>query len=212
MATMESTPARIMSRQCLSPVRSHSAIQLPARANQSGPMRRRTAGSPGSLRLGLAHGIEVRDGRGAYSADLVHDVAGALVGGEVIEGTPVGGLADARFLGAVAPLDDVVARAEPAHGAEVVGVGLAGVARVGFGETEEIGAAAAQIAVPHPERRAEFGVVPGVAAPVVVPDVARRGVGVHEVADTARSRTRHGRRPGAGSRRARSRGRPRWIS
>ena len=113
----------------------------------------------------------------------MHDVAGALVGGEVVEGTPVGGLADAGFLGAVAPLDDVVAGAEAGHGAEVIAVGLAGVAGVRLGETEEVGAAAAQVARPHPERRAEFGVVPGVAAPVVVPDVAGRGIGVHEIAE-----------------------------
>ena len=51
-----------------------------------------------------------------------------------------------------------------------------------LGEAEEVGAAAAQVAVPEPEGRAEFGVVPRMAAPVVVPDVACRRVGVHEVA------------------------------
>ena len=133
-------------------------------------------------RLGFAHGIEVGNGLRSVFGGLVDDVARALVGGEVVEGAPVGSLADAGFLGAVAPLDHVVAGAETAHGAEVVGVGLAGVAGVRFGQTEEIGAATAKVAVPEPERRAEFGIVPGVAAPVVVPDVARRGVGVHEVA------------------------------
>ena len=136
----------------------------------------------GQFGLGLAHGVEVGDGQWSVFGGLVDDVAGALVGGEVVEGAPVRGLADARFLCAVAPLDDVVARAESAHGAEVVGVGLAGVARVRFSQAEEVSAAAAQVAVPEPERRAELGVIPRMAAPVVVPHVARRGVGVDEVA------------------------------
>ena len=93
----------------------------------------RTGGSSVPARFGFAHGIEVALGDAGVDGVLVHDVAGALVGGEVVEGTPVRGLADAGFLGAVAPLDDVVAGAEAGHGAEVVAVSLAGVARVGFG-------------------------------------------------------------------------------
>src|ERR1035438_2554469 len=79
-------------------------------------------------------------------------------------------------------LDDVVARAESAHWAKVITVGLAGVPRVCLGEAEQVGPAAAQVAIPEPQRRAQFRVVPRMAAPVVMPHVARRRVGVHEVA------------------------------
>ena len=41
MAAMESMPAMILSRHLVSPVRSHSVIQLPAKASQSGPPRTR---------------------------------------------------------------------------------------------------------------------------------------------------------------------------
>ena len=41
MAAIESMPATILSRHFVSPVRSHSVIQLPAKASQSGPPRTR---------------------------------------------------------------------------------------------------------------------------------------------------------------------------
>ena len=46
IAMIESTPAKMWSRQRVSFVRSHSVIQLPAMANQSGSTRIRTFGSP----------------------------------------------------------------------------------------------------------------------------------------------------------------------
>src|SRR5262249_18539339 len=131
--------------------------------------------------LGFTHGIEVGGADSSIFGGLTDDVAGALVGGEVVEGAPVGGLADAGFPRAITPLDDVVSGAKATHGAEMISIGLAGVAGMSLGQAEEVCAATAHVAIPEPERRSEFGVVPRMTAPIVVPDVPRGGVRVDEV-------------------------------
>src|ERR1043165_3888998 len=98
-----------------------------------------------------------------------HDGADALISGEVIEGPPVCRLTNASFLRTTSPLDHIVTRAEPRHWSMRINVGLTRIARVRFGEPEEVRATGAQEAVPEPQRHAQFGVVPCVAAPVVMP-------------------------------------------
>ena len=80
---------------------------------------------------------------------------------------------------------------EPSTGeaAQVIAIHFAGVPRHGLGHAEDVGAAGAQEAVPQPHVGAQFGVVPGEAADVVAPHVARAIVLVHHVAVSSRSRT-----------------------
>ena len=62
-------------------------------------------------RRSQSHGIDLR-GFVVHIHHFAHDVAGALVGGQVVVEAPEGGLADARFLGAAAPVPDVVPRTQ----------------------------------------------------------------------------------------------------
>src|SRR5262249_27141147 len=119
-----------------------------------------------------AHWVEV-NGLVIRVRDFVHQVANALVRGQVIQETPIGGLANASFLSAAAAMAYVVARPEARKTPEMIDIHFAGVPRHGFGHAEDIGSAGAQEAVPEPHIRPELTVVPGVAAHVVAPFVPR---------------------------------------
>ena len=139
-----------------------------------------------------ARGLAAR-GREAHRVDLVeqllgifglvHQVSGALVGGEVVEETVPCRLSDTRLLGAAAPVGDVVAAAQSGVRPDVVDVHLRGVAAHCDGHVPDVFTAAAQEHVPEPHVGGELGVVPGEASDVVVPHAADIVHGVHEVAE-----------------------------
>jgi len=79
MAMMESTPALILSRHLVSLVRS-TRHPLPARATSRADAMRTAVRQV--CRFGFAHGSKLR-WKCRVDGVLVHDVAGALVGGEV---------------------------------------------------------------------------------------------------------------------------------
>ena len=93
---------------------------------------------PGRGRGRFAHRIVLGNRIGGRLGDHIHNVACAIVGRQVVEDAPVRGLADAHFLRPIAPLDDVMPRAEALHGAEMVHIRLTRVAQVRFCEPEEI--------------------------------------------------------------------------
>src|SRR6185437_14960470 len=72
-------------------------------------------------RIGEAHGIVMHNGIFRLQC-VTHDVASALVGGEVIVITTERGLANAGFLRPIAPVGNAVPCAEAHHGAEMVAV------------------------------------------------------------------------------------------
>ena len=134
------------------------------------------------LRRCQAHGIEVEVGEIGIGL-LMHHVADALVGGEVIIESPQRRLADAGFLCTAAPVPDVMPRAQMRETSEVIGVHLAGVAGHRLRHAEDIGATGAEEAVPQPHVGHQLGIVPGHAADIVAPDVAGGFVGMHDVAE-----------------------------
>src|SRR6185437_11994186 len=79
-------------------------------------------------RIGEAHGIVMHNGIFRLQR-VAHDVASALVGGEVIVITTERGLPDSGFLRAIAPVGNAVPCAEAHHGAEMIAVHFASVPR-----------------------------------------------------------------------------------
>ena len=123
-------------------------------------------------RLREAHRVVLH--RGEIGGELrAHNVARALVGCQVIIRPPVRRLADACFLRTITPLHDVVPRTQALHRAEVIDIRLARVARLCLRHPKHIPAARAQKTGPYPERHSQLRVLPGVPAPVVIPDVLR---------------------------------------
>ena len=111
-----------------------------------------------------------------------HQVAATVVGCKVVHEAVEGSLADTRLLGAASPVAHVVTATKAGIVAEVVYVDLAHVTTHSLGHAPDILAACAEEAVPQPQVRAKFGVIPRIAADVVFPFVAHGVVGVHEVA------------------------------
>src|SRR5204862_6789412 len=92
-------------------------------------------------------------------------------------------VADARLLRAVAPVIDIVPRAERREWPDMMHVNFAGVARHGLGHAEKIGATGAEKGIPQQHVWHELGVDPGPAADVVAPLVATDVVVVHDSAE-----------------------------
>ncbi len=94
----------------------------------------------------------------------------------------IGGGTDPQLLGATAPVLNVVSSAQPPESSEVIDVDIPGMPGHRFGQPKGVGIAATQEGVPEPQVRRELGVVPGVPANVVAPDMAVHIVGVHHIA------------------------------
>src|SRR4029078_10994290 len=74
-------------------------------------------------------------------------------------------------------------RTKPRHWANRVNVCLACVTRVSFGKPKHVTSSRSQKAVPKPQGHTQFGVVPGVATPVVMPNMPGRRVRVYEITE-----------------------------
>ena len=135
--------------------------------------------------LALGHGdphrVEVQ--QGAVHVDhIAHQVTRPFVGSQIMVVAAQWGLADAQFLGAAAPVPHVVTRTQSDETSQVIHIHLPGVPAHGLCHAEDISPATAQKTVPQPHIGHQLGVVPGEAADVVAPHVARRVVRVHHVA------------------------------
>nr|GEU28571.1 hypothetical protein [Tanacetum cinerariifolium] len=179
----------------------HGAQQLVADIGIAGalPCREPRAGNRAPVGAERHAGMVGRIDRGRRLADLAardhglqpvdgvhlrrHQVADALVGGQVVHEAAVDHGGDAQLLGAVAPVLHVVARSQRRKGADVVHIDFARMARHRLGHAEHVGAARVQEVVPQPDVGAQFRVIPREAAHVVAPHVALVVVGVHHVAE-----------------------------
>ena len=137
-------------------MRSHSVSHAPAIEPQSVPKPRYAKSPFGIVDVALCGARQLARGEhGAQRACrfdlLAHEIADALVGGQVIVVATIQCRADAQLLGPATPMHDVVARAERRESSEVMHVDFAGVARHRLGETEHIGAAGAQEVQPQPD-------------------------------------------------------------
>ena len=131
--------------------------------------------------FGQPHRVEmVEQGVGIHLSG--HQVARALIGGEVIIEPAESRLTDACLLGPTAPVAHVMAAAQGGERSDVIGVDLAVVACHGLCHPPDVGLARAQEVVPEPHGRGQFGIVPGIASHIVAPGMTVDVVSMHYVA------------------------------
>src|SRR6185369_17368161 len=72
-------------------------------------------------------------------------------------------------------------RTESGHWSNRIDIRLTRVPCVRLSQTKHIAAPGAQKAVPEPQWNSQLSIVPGMTAPVVMPNMTRRGIGMHEI-------------------------------
>ena len=111
-----------------------------------------------------------------------HQVARALIGGQVIIEPAESRLTDAGLLGSTAPVAHIMAASQRGKGTYMIRIHLAIVARHRLCHPPDVCPARAQEVVPKPHGRSQFGIVPGISSHIIAPGMAVEVVGMHHVA------------------------------
>ena len=168
----------------------HVARPFPFR--QPGRRERPPDGTEAEIHDAFGEGLALGTGHLAADLDMgqrlvrgdqsAHQVADPFVAGQIIEDATIGGVADARLFGAVAPMLNAMSRAKARKAAKMIDIDFACMAGHRFGEAECTRPAAAQHIIPKPQVGRQFAIGPGIAADIIAPDVPILVIRVHDVA------------------------------